>query len=159
MGPYSVDYFNREQPSCSSIEYFVHTFNTLLQFHDYQNNMEEPEAVARRCSVKKVFLKISQNSQPVSFLIKLRPATLLKKRLQHRCLLVSFVKFLRTPFFIEHLRWLLLKSTLTTINGWYRWISKKCFWCHFTGISSRQNWKQDWHHLLSFKADKYSNLK
>ena len=38
----------------------------------------------------------------------LRPATLLKKRLWHRCFPVNFVKFLRTPFFIEHLWWLLL---------------------------------------------------
>ena len=37
-----------------------------------------------------------------------RPATLLKKRLWHRCFPVNFVKFLRTLFFIEHLRWLLL---------------------------------------------------
>ena len=39
----------------------------------------------------------------------LRPATLLKKRLWHRCFPVNFVKFLRTPFFIEHLCWLLLQ--------------------------------------------------
>ena len=38
----------------------------------------------------------------------LRPATLLKKRLWRRCFSVSFAKFLRTPFLIEHLRWLLL---------------------------------------------------
>ena len=38
----------------------------------------------------------------------LRPATLLKKRLWHSCFPVNFVKFLRTPFFIEHLWWLLL---------------------------------------------------
>ena len=38
----------------------------------------------------------------------LRRATLLKKRLWHRCLTVNFVKFLRTSFFIEHLWWLLL---------------------------------------------------
>ena len=38
----------------------------------------------------------------------LRPATLLKKRLCHRCFTVNFEKFLRTPFFFEHLRWLLL---------------------------------------------------
>ena len=37
-----------------------------------------------------------------------RPATLLKERLRHRCFPVNFVKFLRTPFFIEHLCWLLL---------------------------------------------------
>ena len=28
----------------------------------------------------------------------LNPATLVKNRLRHRCLLVEFVKFLRTPF-------------------------------------------------------------
>ena len=39
----------------------------------------------------------------------LRPATLLKKRLWHRCFPVNFVKFLGTPFFTEHLRWLLLE--------------------------------------------------
>ena len=52
--------------------------------------------VAQRCSVKKVFLEIKQNSQEntcvrVSFLIKLQAEV---------CEL--------TPFFIEHLRWLLL---------------------------------------------------
>ena len=39
----------------------------------------------------------------------LRLATLLKMRLWHRCFPVNFVKFRRTPFFIEHLRWLLLR--------------------------------------------------
>ena len=73
------------------------------------------KAVVQKCSVKKVFLEISQNSHEitcarVSFLIKLQvwSATLLKKRLWHRCFPVNFVKFLRTPFFIEHLWWLLL---------------------------------------------------
>ena len=37
------------------------------------------------------------------------PATLLKKRLWHRCFPVNFEKFLRTPFLIEHL-WLRLPS-------------------------------------------------
>ena len=32
-----------------------------------------------------------------------------KKRLQHRCFPVKFAKFLRTTFFTEHLRWLLLE--------------------------------------------------
>ena len=52
------------------------------------------EAVVQRCYVKNIFLKISQNSQEktcakVSFVIKLQtaPATLLKKRLWHRCFL------------------------------------------------------------------------
>ena len=38
----------------------------------------------------------------------LRPVTLLKKRLWHRCFPVNYPKFLRTPFFTEHLWWLLL---------------------------------------------------
>ena len=38
----------------------------------------------------------------------LSSATLLKKRLWHRCFPVNFVKFLRTTFFTEHLWWLLL---------------------------------------------------
>ena len=32
----------------------------------------------------------------------LSPATLLKKRLWHRCFPVDFAKFIRTPFFTEH---------------------------------------------------------
>ena len=38
----------------------------------------------------------------------LKPATLLKKRPWHRCFPVNFAKFLRTPFFNEHLWCLLL---------------------------------------------------
>ena len=56
------------------------------------------EAVVRRCSVKKVFLKISQNVQEITcagvfILIKLQASG--------ACTLmfpVNFVKFLRTPF-------------------------------------------------------------
>ena len=73
-----------------------------------------PEAVVQRCSVKKLFLEISQNSQKntcarVSFLIKLqaRPVTLLKKRLWHRCFPVNFMKFLRAPF-SQNTSWRLL---------------------------------------------------
>ena len=58
------------------------------------------EAVVGRCSVKKVFLKISQNSQENTCARKrLRPATLLKKRTWHRCFPVNFVKFLITSFY------------------------------------------------------------
>ena len=54
----------------------------------------------------------------------LRLATLLKKRLQHWCFPVNFAKFLRTPFFIEYLRYFstlyvkgltILERTLKTI--------------------------------------------
>ena len=42
----------------------------------------------------------------------LRPETLFKKRLWHRCFPVNFVKFLRTPFFTEHLWRLFLYVTI-----------------------------------------------
>ena len=41
----------------------------------------------------------------------LRPATLLKKRLWRRCFSVNVVKFLRTPFYMQHLWWLFLGFT------------------------------------------------
>ena len=41
----------------------------------------------------------------------LRPATLLKKRLWHRCFPVNFAKFSRTPFLQNTSGRLLLKST------------------------------------------------
>ena len=87
-------------------------FTTEVQLHNYIVFLIDHivEAVVERCSVKKVFLEISQNSQEntcarVSFLIKLqpKPAALLKKRLWHRCFPVNFVKFLRTPFYMEYL--------------------------------------------------------
>ena len=37
-----------------------------------------------------------------------RPATLLKKRLWHRCFLMHFAKYLRTLFLTEHPHWLLV---------------------------------------------------
>ena len=56
---------------------------------------------------------------------RLRPATLLKKRLWykatllkkrswHRCFPVNFVKFLIIPFLTEYLRWLLLKELFSS---------------------------------------------
>ena len=77
--------------------------------------------VARRCSVKELFLEISQNSQEnnnarVSFLLKLqtRPATLVKKRLGQACnfskketlpqvFSCEFCEIFHKFFFIEHL--------------------------------------------------------
>ena len=89
------------------------------------------KAVAQRCSVKKVLLEISQNSQEntcarVSFLIKVQAsacsfikketlaqvfscATSLKKRLWHTSFPVNFAKFLRKSFLKKHIWWLLLQ--------------------------------------------------
>ena len=60
------------------------------------NFIYNAEAVVQRCSVKKVFLEILQKLQE-SF--SARSATLLKKRLWHRCFPVTSAKFLKTPFY------------------------------------------------------------
>ena len=90
------------------------TFSLFLQkILDIQN----PEAVDQSCSVKKVFLKISQKSQERK---RLRdPETSLKKKLRQRCFPVNFAEFLRTTSFIEYLRWLLL----IFIKGVYFYLS------------------------------------
>ena len=49
----------------------------------------------------------------------LKPATLLKKRHWHRCFPQNFAKFLRTPFFREHLWGQLLSiNCISNIWGW-----------------------------------------
>ena len=58
----------------------------------------------RRCSVKKVFLEISQNLQENTY----ARVSFSKKRLWHRCFPVNFPKFLRTPFLQNTSRRLLL---------------------------------------------------
>ena len=44
-----------------------------------------------------------------------QPAALLKKRLQRRSFLVNLSIFLRTPFFKEHLQWLILYALSTCV--------------------------------------------
>ena len=71
---------------------FIQTFSSFFEV------LQNAESVVQRCSVNKVFLKVSQNSQNtcvrVSFLIKLQ----VRLQFQHRCFPVNFAKFLRTPF-------------------------------------------------------------
>ena len=79
--------------------------------------LKRTEVVAQKCSVKKVFLEISQNSlekqvcQSLFFnkVAGLRPEPLLKKRPWHWCFPVNFANFLRTPFLTKQLQWLLLR--------------------------------------------------
>ena len=73
----------------------------------------DPEVFCKR-GVLRNFAKFTGNHlcQRLVFnkvaVLRLRPATLLRKSLWHRCFLANFVKFLRAFFFTEHLRWLLL---------------------------------------------------
>ena len=65
------------------------------------------EAVAQKCSVRKVFFEILQYSQgkyPCQSLFFNKAAGfLLNERHWHRCFPVNFAKYLRTPFLIEQL--------------------------------------------------------
>ena len=74
------------------------------------NHKQPPEVFCKkRCSWK--FRKIrSKTSVPESLCLS-------KKRLWHRCFTVNFAKFLRTPFFIKHLWWLLLIIIYTWSNS------------------------------------------
>ena len=81
--------------------------NTALKF------CQHSEAVIQRFSQK--FHKIRRKHLCQSLIFNkvagLRPEkSLLKRRLWHRRFPANFVKFQRSPFFIEHLRWLLLNT-------------------------------------------------
>ena len=86
-----------------------------LPQHDHQDHTESshPDVFCKNCVLEN-FTKFTGKHLYESFFFNniagLRPATLLRKRLWHRCFPVNFVKFLRTPFFTEHLRWRLLST-------------------------------------------------
>ena len=72
-----------------------------------------PEMFCKKSLLKNFAKFTGKTCARVSFFKKLqaiglRPATLLKNRLWHRCFPANFTKFLRTPFIIEHLWGLLL---------------------------------------------------
>ena len=78
----------------------------------------------QRCSVKKGFLQISQNSQEntcvgISFLINF-----IKKETPTQMFSCEFAKFLSTRFFTEHLRWLLLKHLKFKGNFYFKSLPK-----------------------------------
>ena len=75
---------------------------SMSQVANYRSSRRE---VFRKIGVLKNFEKFTGKH------LCQRPATLLKKRLWHRCFPVDCTKFLRTPFFIEHLWGLFLKLT------------------------------------------------
>ena len=107
------------------------------------------EAVAPKCSVKRVFFEISQNSQGNTcvslFLIKLEAeaCNFIIKRLWHRFFLVNFAKFRRTSFLREHFRWLLL-----CVHVRFQWVWKPQF-CDEPNISFSIVVSQIiWYHII-----------
>ena len=97
------------------LEYFFHRLILLLKIAHAQIRVFKyrlPQLlckhseVARRCSVKKVFLKILAKftekclcwSLFFNKVVAQRPTALLEKRLQYMCFPVNFAKFFRTAF-------------------------------------------------------------
>ena len=73
-----------------------------------QQNQTDPDS-RQRCSVKKVFLEISQNSQENtcardSFLIKFQACNFIKKESLAQVFSCEFCEISKDNFFTEHLR-------------------------------------------------------
>ena len=100
----------RSHTSCSMLRYQSSEFLLKKTKKKLNSQLKLPysDVVFRRFSAEKVFWKYMQASQESSCATILRPATLLKKRLWHKCFPAKFPKFLRTSIFIEHHQWLLL---------------------------------------------------
>ena len=83
----------------------------LVELWNIYSRSSRPEVFCKK-SIVRNFTKFTEKHlrQKLFFnkVAGLRPATLLKKSLWHRCFPVNFVKFLRTTFFIDNLQWLLL---------------------------------------------------
>ena len=110
---YSVRIWEKTDQTNSQYGYFSGSVSPRENWYITTKFMPE---IQFRSSHSEVFLEISPNSPEntctrVFFFNKVagvRPATLFKKRIWHRCCHVNFTKFLRTPFLTEHLLWLLL---------------------------------------------------
>ena len=98
---------------CERLLLYLH-YNSHHHFHFYHFHHHQKQAFAdvlhNRCSEK--FCKFHRKAPALESLFNkvadLKPATLNKRRLQHRCFYVKFAKFLRTSFLTVYLRWLLL---------------------------------------------------
>ena len=86
--------------------------NNMINVYFNPSRSSRPEVFCKN-GVLRNFTKLTgkhlRQSLFFNKVVGLRPATLLKRRLWHRCFPVNFEKFRRTPFFIEHL-WRLLRS-------------------------------------------------
>ena len=76
------------------------------------------EVFCKKCVLKMLAkFKVKHFCQSIFFnkVAGLKPATLWKKRLWHRSFPANFAKFLRTPFFKEHFRWLVLSFSFCCV--------------------------------------------
>ena len=99
-------------------------FTNLIIPDKSKNTLHKNRSSHRRCSVRKMFLEMSQNSQEntcarVSFLIK--ACNFIKKEALAQVFSCKFCEILKNTFYTEHLWWLLLDRTthFTKITRWY----------------------------------------
>ena len=88
--------------------YFENAFN-------WKYGISRPEVLFKKGVLRNLTKFTGKHLCQSLFLNKvagLRPTTLLKKKLWYKYFPVNFVKFLRTPFYIEHLWLLLLRKIL-----------------------------------------------
>ena len=119
----------------SSVAFFRDLFyNSVVCISDLHNLRRNTkgcyvfmlEAFVQRCSLKKVFLEISQNSRKntcakVSFLITLhpRPATFFKKETLAQVFSSKFCEIFKNIFCIEHLWWLFYHFWIWTLTKFF----------------------------------------
>ena len=82
-------------------------FKVFKKCHWISEQLSSGSVSGKRYSEK--FRNIHRKTPKVA---GLEACNFIKKRLQHRCFATNIVKFFRTAFFIEHLRWQLLISVL-----------------------------------------------
>ena len=99
---------SRESDKSYMINHVVFSAFRYLVFRVYFSRSSRPEVFCKKSALE----NFAQENTLVRVSFFLRPATLLKKRLWHRCFPRNFTKILKTPSSTEHLRWLLLFLTI-----------------------------------------------
>ena len=72
-------------------------------------------------TISSLVVGLSKPTTTLELVVDLRPATLFKKKLWHRCFPVNFAKFARTVFLLEHFWWLLLLSEVSWARKLEMW--------------------------------------
>ena len=138
---------------------------SLLPLHVHKSNFTVscPELFCKNGDLRNFAKFTRKHLCQGLFFIKvtgLRPATLLKKSVWHWCFPVNCTKFLRTPFFIDHLRWLLL--SLYEFNFTSQWPHYLLLWMKVCLVLRRvgriyclivQDLKFDWSRQITWKRE------
>ena len=124
-----------------SLKLFLATKTRLITINHMNHlkwKMKEQvsEAGVRRLQIRCSYWKASVLESIFNKAAGLKVCNSIKKRLQHSCLPVKLAKFLKTPFFTEEFRWLLL-----TFNSClHRSSGQKQVW--LSAINTRFSWKK-----------------